>query len=185
MNRSRIILRLGFAVFGLLLAGIGPASATQVIHFKNGFELAAIKVRFEGQMIILTLEGGSELGFPQWAVEDMHQNDEVGGVSNNPDGWDQRKMSQRAAKGRIRRPPGAVGPNALNVGTEGDGIGPEGLSIGFSTNGSQVHFGGAEGPVASNGRVGRSLTDLQAARKDGSFRKPKLVLGNVQKGSQQ
>ena len=82
-------------LFGVLLVLVaaGAAQAGQLVRFKTGFELQALSVRYEKDMVILTLEGGSEVGFPQWVLAKIQQDDSVSAPV--VEGWGRNRVRSR------------------------------------------------------------------------------------------
>jgi hypothetical protein len=56
------------------LLAIGTTSAAERVHFKNGHTITAMKVSIEGDMVFLTMQDGSRVGFPKELVKDLEQN---------------------------------------------------------------------------------------------------------------
>ncbi|MBP7149757.1 MAG: hypothetical protein KBD01_19700 [Acidobacteria bacterium] len=66
--RSRTLLLVLLVLVVLAVAASGPASAAERIRFKNGHVLVVERSRLDGDMIYLTLQDKSEVGFPKALV---------------------------------------------------------------------------------------------------------------------
>lgn len=158
----------------VLVCGIAPAGAAQVVRFKTGFEMLATSVRYDGEMIILTLEGGSQVGFPKWVIEEVSLDQSTPGFTT--DRFDRNKVRdlQTLGGGKFRsfqvpgNGKGAEGAEAFvlasGVSVPNDG---KSVPIGFSTGGPQERFlpAAPTGPVNANGDVGVSMLQLRNERK--------------------
>jgi hypothetical protein len=169
MRRVTLVI---LAVSTALLVSSVLVHAAQVVRFKSGFELVALNVRYEGEMVILTLEGGSEVGFPRWALQDlersktgpMPQKDTYGRNRVSPESRigknfapisssEQKKID--AARGKV------LASSSMNEKNSGKSV-----SVGYSLGGPQRRFSaGPTGPVHSSGKVGTSLKDALSRRR--------------------
>lgn len=153
---------------GIFAVSALPAEGGQLVRFKNGFEMQAVSVRFEGDTVFLTLQDGSEVGFPEWVLKDFHIDNTVPGlrrntysgnripgsvliganyqpldqdVANEYTGWNEDEEEEED------RPP------ALAKGRT-DTIGPGGVSIGFSTGNRNMPRWVSQGQLNEFGKAG-------------------------------
>ena len=77
----------------LVLLTAGAAQAGQLVRFKTGFELQALSIRYEKDMVILTLEGGNEVGFPRWVLAKVQQDDSISAPV--VEGWGRNRVRSR------------------------------------------------------------------------------------------
>jgi len=168
----RAAARVVFLLAGLLLICPGVAHAKQVIHFKTGFEIVAQQVRYEGEMVILSLEGGSEIGFPRWTIDEIRGEAGVGGGAS-PDMYNWVKGRGRGDMNHRTRPmvsdeggPEGERQRTLAQGST-DGIGPRGVNIGFSYSGPQQRFGGKPTwHMTDSGKVGYAPIEEEKKRQE-------------------
>ena len=57
------------ALFVLVLAAGLPSLADELLRFKSGYEMMVVSHREENGMIMVTLDGGGEVGFPRDALD--------------------------------------------------------------------------------------------------------------------
>lgn len=122
------------AVLALTL-GLPGASATERIRFKNGHSIVVVSSRIEGEFIFLTLEDGSEVGFPKSLVEIQEKGD-FQRYSRPANGFGGRGPSARETMAYRRN---QVSRGRLSEGLSGVARSVKGRelnSVGFSFRGS-------------------------------------------------
>ncbi len=70
-------------VFVLALAG-AAAHADELIRFKSGYEMMVVSHREEKGMVMVTLEGGGEVGFPKDLIENLEGGKESARTTPSP-----------------------------------------------------------------------------------------------------
>ena len=137
----------------LLLAGSAvPASAGQMVRFKNGFEMQANAIRFDGDMAYLVLDGGSEIGFPKDVLDIVEQDETFGGEVFEMSGRNKVRKHFLLNGLEVETPRAAVqamNPEAskeeqkkiLFESAGGASIGPGGMNVGFTYDGKTGRTG--------------------------------------------
>jgi len=139
----------------LIVAGsCAPALAEELVRFKSGFEMQAHAIHYEGEMAILTLDGGSEIGFPKSILDLVVQDESIPGEVYEMFGRNKLKYHFMANGTPITSPRAAVtvdpsmGEKAPETPREallalGDtsNIGPGGMNVGFSYDGKTGRTG--------------------------------------------
>jgi len=81
MKRSVLVLMAAAAIAGL------PALADEIVHFKNGTAMPVVSHEVDGDTILVTLDGGSQMGFPLEQVDRVE--DTQGKVVSSGDSFNQ------------------------------------------------------------------------------------------------
>lgn len=150
------------AIPALLTLLTVPSFADELLKFKSGYEMMVVSHREEGRMIIVTLEGGGEVGFPKEVLELLE-----GGKATQRTGDSPlfNKVPSRVTVGRFIAKPQALPSRFLAKGVTST----EGAMVGYSKGGDpqQRFSGGPIGDISANGRVGIDIRDRGRNRHPG------------------
>jgi len=134
-------------VVSLLTVAVYPAAADELLRFRSGYEMMVVSHREERGMIIATLDGGGEIGFPKEALVLLEGDKPTQRTGPTP-GYNRIPPRARASLPVVNRSHDFAGdPHELQTSSTGAAI-----RVGYSMNGEgQVRFGpGQQG----GGKVG-------------------------------
>jgi hypothetical protein len=144
------------AIIGALAAGAGlalaPASfCDELIRFKTGYEMMVASHREEKGLIIVTLQGGGEVGFQKDLIETLEGGKTGNNLSYSPLFG---KVPSRVHVGAFIGKPKAPEPSRFLA--QGTTHKVEGATVGYSYAGQEADrfSGGPLGPVNGSGKIG-------------------------------
>ena len=137
-----------------LLATPGRARADELIRFKSGYEMMVVSHREENGMVIVSLDGGGEVGFPKSLVETLETGKQSTRTTDSPLF---NKVPSRVNVQKFLAPRKQEMPSrflARGVASS------EGVTVGYSKAGDkpQRFSGGPIGDV-TNGKIGTDVHD--------------------------
>ena len=149
--KGRLLLAAGSVLFAGFYSA-PPSRADELIRFKSGYEMMVLSHREEKGMIIVTLDGGGEVGFPKNVLELL----EEGKPTSRPGPTPHNRVLSRVPSMDFfqRRYANTGQQRVLNSGTVSGNM----VRVGYSMNGDgQLRFGqGAQGEMNGN-KIGTDI----------------------------
>ena len=154
MNRKTLVV----TALGLFLASFAaPVLADELLRFKSGYEMMVVSHREEGDMIIVTLDGGGTVGFPKDSLILLETGKPTQRTGPSPL---YNKIPSRVNARQFRAPLDEMPSRFLARGASHSG----GVTVGYSKHGKgQERFSG--GPLESANANGKIGVDIRQAGK--------------------
>jgi len=149
------------ALFALLVVSSAPVLADELLRFKSGYEMMVISHREEGNLVIVTLDGGGEVGFPKDSLLMLEEGKPTTRTGPSPL---LNKVPSRVSTRQFKAPIGEMPSRYLARGVTSSG----GTTVGYSRHGKgQQRFSG--GPLEAANANGKIGVDV---RQSGKIRMP-------------
>ena len=143
----------------LSLAG-SPVLADELLRFKSGYEMMVVSHREQGTMVIVTLDGGGEVGFPKDSLVLLE-----GGKATTRTGPSPlfNKVPSRVSNKQFMTPIAQLMPSRFLA---KGAASPNGTTVGYSKGGKgqQRFSGGPLEMVNPNGKIGVDIRQISRMR---------------------
>jgi len=142
--KGKLLLAAGSVLFAGLY-GAPPTRADELIRFKSGYEMMVLSHREEKGMIIVTLDGGGEVGFPKNVLDLLEEGKPTSRTGPTPHN---RVLSRVPSMEFFQARYANTGQRALKSGTVSGNM----VRVGYSMSGDgQLRFGqGPQGEMNGN-----------------------------------
>jgi hypothetical protein len=148
--KGRLLLAAGSVLFAGLY-GVIPVRADELLRFKSGYEMMVLSHREEKGMIIVTLDGGGEVGFPKNVLELLEEGKPTSRTGPTPHN---RVLSRVPQMDFFQSRYVSTGQRAL----KGSAVSGNMVRVGYSMSGDgQLRFGqGPQGEMYGN-KIGTDI----------------------------